>query len=47
MVAVAVCRRNERTIVSDRKAGEIDRGIGGCGVNGGVIVDNAVSAAVR
>lgn len=46
MVAVAV-RGNERTIVSDRKAAEINWSVGGCSVNRGVVVDDAVSAAVR
>lgn len=47
MVAITVCGGNERTIVRDRKAAEIDWGVGGRGVNGGVVVDDAVGAAVR
>jgi len=47
MVAVAVCGGHERAIVNDRKAGEIDRVVGSRGVDGGVVVDDTVGAAVR
>lgn len=47
VVAAAVCGGHKRAIVSNRKAGEIDRVVGSRGVDGGVVVDDAVGAAVR
>ena len=47
MVTIAVCGRHERTIVSDGKAAEINWSVGGRGVDGGVVVDDAVGAAIR
>ena len=47
MVAIVVRGRHDRTIVGDGKAAEIDWVIGGRGVDGRVVVDDAVGAAVR